>query len=258
MRKHLLAQMLGIGSVAAAAGIAIALAIDWFPKQASAQAGRVDRLFDVLLIISVPVFVLVVTVVIYSVVHFRMRPGEELKDGPPVHGNTRLEIVWTTIPAVVLVALCGYGYAVLHKNEASAANELRVRVNGVQFAWNFGYPAAGGQKAVATNELYLPVGQAVKFDITSQDVIHSFFVPAWRLKSDAVPGLTTHYRVKPDRIGDFPVVCAELCGLGHATMRQVVHVVPRAEFDAWLAKQRAAGGAAASGGGAGSGAGASS
>src|SRR4051794_24461244 len=108
-RAHL-REMLIIGAIASAIGIAVALLINWFPTQASTQAEGIDRLFPVLLFFSAPVFVLVEVVVLYSVWRFRMRPGEELKDGPPIHGNTKLEIIWTAIPAILLVCLCSYAY----------------------------------------------------------------------------------------------------------------------------------------------------
>src|SRR5215217_27584 len=111
-RRHLL-PLLVIGGIASACGIALGLLIDWFPTQASAEGKQIDTLWDVLIIVSVPIFVLVMTVVLYSVWRFRMRPGEELQDGPPIHGNTRLEIVWTLIPALLILGLCVYAYAVL-------------------------------------------------------------------------------------------------------------------------------------------------
>src|SRR3954447_20329453 len=109
--------MLVIGVVASAGGIAVALAIDWFPQVASTQGEKIDTLFDVLLVASVPIFVLVEVVVLYCVWKLRMRPGQELQDGPPIHGNTMLEVVWTTIPALILVGLCAYAYSVLHDIE---------------------------------------------------------------------------------------------------------------------------------------------
>jgi len=238
--KTQLGRMLVIGVIVAALGIALGLLIDWFPVQASGEAKKIDTLWDVLLIASVPVFVLVQTVVLYSVWKFRMRPGEELMDGPPIHGHTRLEVVWTAIPAILLVALCSYSYVVLRDIEkADAASEMQVRVVGEQFTWTFFYPGQGGGKEVSSNQLYLPVGQAVNFTIQSKDVIHDFWVPAFREKIDAVPGINTNYRVTTIREGDYPVVCAELCGLGHSTMRQTAHVLPRQQFDKWLADLRA-------------------
>src|SRR5688572_16887714 len=143
-----LRTMLTIGAIASAIGIALSLLIDWFPVPASTQAGSIDTLWDVLLIASVPVFVLVITVVLYSVFKFRMRPGEELKDGPPIHGNTKLEIIWTAIPAILLVALCTYSYVVLTDIEKAEANSMEVRVVGEQFTWNFYYTDRSEERRV--------------------------------------------------------------------------------------------------------------
>jgi cytochrome c oxidase subunit 2 len=231
-------QMLGIGAIASALGVALALLIDWFPASASTQAGPIDMLWDVLLIVSVPVFVLVVTVVLYSVFRFRMRPGEELADGPPIHGNTRLEIIWTAIPAIILVGLCSYAYVVLTDIEKAQANSMDVRVVGEQFTWTFFYKDQNG-KEIVSNQLYLPKDRPVNFTVQSKDVLHDFWVPAFRMKIDAVRGIDTHLRVTPNRLGDYPVVCAELCGLGHAVMRQTAHVVAPDAFQSWLTKQSA-------------------
>src|SRR3954452_16098845 len=143
--------VLGTILIASAVGIAIGLSIHWFPPNGSTQADKIDTLYDVLVIVSVPVFVLVAAVVIFSVIFFRMRPGQENEDGPPIHGNTTLEVVWTVIPAIMLVSLCTYAYLVLRDIErkpAQAASEMRVQVRGQQFAWDFTYPAAvtGGKK----------------------------------------------------------------------------------------------------------------
>jgi cytochrome c oxidase subunit 2 len=236
-------QMLLIGAVASALGIALALWIDWFPVPASEQAGPIDTLWDVLLIASVPIFVLVETIVLYSAIKFRMKPGEELKDGPPIHGNTKLEIIWTAIPAILLVGLCTYAYVVLTDIEKAQANSMNVRVVGEQFTWTFYYAGDGGEE-IRSNQLYLPVNQPVNFTVQSKDVIHDFFVPEFRMKIDAVPGIDTQLRVTPTRIGEYPVICAELCGLGHSTMRQSAHVMTREDFDARLEelRQQAAGG----------------
>ncbi len=245
----MLLEMLVVGVLASAVGIALALTIHWFPPAASTQAGPIDTLWDVLLIVSIPIFVGVCVVVGFSVREFRMKPGQELEDGPPIHGNTRLEIVWTALPALLLVSLCTYAFLVLHdieKAPAQADKELRVTVTGQQFAWHFTYPQAGG-KAVESDQLYLPVDRSVKFDVLSKDVLHDFFVPAFRMKIDAVPGITTNYRVTPKRLGVYPVVCAELCGLGHAFMRQTAHVVSAGAFSAWIAKQSGGPGGAAAG-----------
>jgi cytochrome c oxidase subunit II len=240
-------ELMAIGFIASVIGIALGLLIDWFPTQASTQAETVDTVWDVLIIFSVPVFVLVMVVVLYCVWRYRMKPGEELKDGPPIHGNTRLEIIWTAIPAILLVALCSYSYVALTDIEEAKADALNVRVVGEQFTWTFYYKDASGEE-IGSPQLYVPRDKPVHFTVQSLDVIHDFWVPAFRMKIDAVPGVDTELRITPKTNGEYPVVCAELCGLGHSVMRQTAHVVDQAEFDRWL-EQRAAG--AAEGGGSG-------
>lgn len=240
MNSRRIALAVVAGLVASGVGIAIGLSINWFPPAASSKAHTIDTLYDVLIVASVPMFVLVTGVVLFSVVSFRMRPGEEDKDGPPIHGNTRLEIIWTALPAIMLVSLCSYAYVVLRDFEHKPAHEMSVDVTSQQFAWSFTYPSAvtGGQPQGST-ELYLPQGQPVQFRIQSKDVIHAFYVPAFRLQLDAVPGQTGTVRATPTRLGDYPLICAELCGLGHSTMRSTVHVVTPAAFQAWLKGKQA-------------------
>jgi cytochrome c oxidase subunit 2 len=244
--KHPVARMIGIGVFASLIGIAITLLMDWFPESASDSAGKIDTLYDVLLICSVPVFVLVMTIAIYSVVRFRAKPGD-MGDGPPIHGNTRLEIIWVTIPFIMVTSLAIYGWITLDDLEAKQKNEMVVNVTGQQFTWTFEYPS----EKLQSKELYLPVDRPIEFKIQSKDVIHSFWVPQFRLKSDAVPGLTTMIRVTPEKVGQYEVVCAELCGIGHSTMRQFVHVLSASEFDSWVSKQRKAAGGGGGGGGGG-------
>jgi cytochrome c oxidase subunit 2 len=242
--------MVVVGLIASVLGILAGLAIDWFPVQGSKQAEKIDTFWDVLIICSVPFFVLVTVVVLFAARDFRMRPGQEHLDGPPIHGNTKLEVVWTAFPALLLVSLCTYAYIVLHDIEKApaAGTERVIGVEGQQFTWTFSYNEGG--KKFKTSQLYVPEGESVRFNINSKDVLHDFWVPAWRMKIDAVPGLTTHYRITPTKLGNYPVVCAELCGLGHAFMRQTAHVLSAADFKAWVGKQTqpAAGGAAGGGG----------
>jgi cytochrome c oxidase subunit II len=236
--------------IAVAIGIVLSYTIHWFPVAASTQAKNTDTLYHVLVIASIPIFVLVVTVILYCIWQFHMRPGDELKDGPPLHGNTRLEVFWTAIPAALLLGLVSYSFVVLHENEKKPAHEIRVGVTGQQFIWTYQYPPSlTGGPPVQSDQLYLPEGEPVKFEIHSKDVIHAFWIPAFRLQEDAVPGITTSYRATPDRLGTYPVVCNLLCGLGHSLMRSAVHVVKPAQFRLWLAGQvhatQAAGGASA-------------
>jgi len=239
------AQLVLLGVVASVLGIALGLLIDWFPTPAATQADPIDTLWDVLVIASVPFFVLVTGVTLYCVWKFRMRPGQELQDGPPIHGNTRLEVIWTVVPALLILGLCTYAYVVMQDVEEAQASEMRINVVGQQFTWTFEYPQGGSSRPVRSTQLYLPEGQPVRFFIRSEDVIHDFWVPAFRMKIDAVPGVTTNYRVTPNRRGNYPVVCAELCGLGHAYMRQTARVLDRPAFDAQLRRLRAGGGTGA-------------
>jgi len=230
-------QMAVIAAVASVLGVVLGLAIEWFPSQASTQASTIDTLYDVLIITSVPIFVLVTAVIGFCVWRFRVRPGEEDEDGPPIHGNTRLEIVWTTVPAMMLVALCTYAFLGLRDIEEAQADEQRIQVTAQQYAWSFEYPNPMGGEPIRSEELYLVKDEPVLFDITALDVIHSFWVPDFRMKRDAVPGITTQLRVTPTRLGTYPIVCAELCGLGHAFMRQNANVLSRQDYDVWMAEQ---------------------
>ena len=235
-KHHSVMPMLVFGTVATAIGIWIVLAIHWFPTDASRQARRIRILYDVLLIASVPIFVLVITVIGFSVYWYRMRPGEELIDGPPIHGNTRLEVIWTIAPALLIIGLVAYSVTVLYANEAKKSNEITIDVTARQWAFEFAYPQPGN-KVVYSPFLYLPNGHPIVFKIRSLDVIHSFFVPQFSEKIDAVPGITTELRITPTKRGAFPVECTELCGAGHAFMRATTYVLTPALFATWLKKQ---------------------
>ena len=237
--------------LAVAIGIVLSYVIHWFPPQAATQAHRTDELYHVLVIATIPIFVLVTTVVLYCAWQFHMKPGEELKDGPPIHGNTRLEVFWTVIPAALLLGMLSYSFVVLHENEKRQAREIAIGVTAQQFAWTFQYPpSVTGGAPLQTHELYLPENESIEFDLHSKDVIHAFWIPAFRLQEDVVPGITTHYRATPDRLGTYPIVCNLLCGLGHSLMRSAVHVLPPAQFQQWLKSSSSsrAGGAAGGGG----------
>jgi cytochrome c oxidase subunit 2 len=224
--------------IALAIGIYLGYAIPWFPVQASAQAHNTDRLYHVLVDASVPIFVLVVAVILYCVWQFHMKPGEELKDGPPIHGNTRLEVFWTAIPAILMLGMVGYSFVILHDNEKKPAHEIQIGVTGQQFFWSFQYPpSVTGGAPIDSYQLYLPVNEPVYFNMKSKDVIHAFYIPAFRLQDDVVPGITTHYLATPDRLGNYPAVCNLLCGVGHSLMRTTVHVVTPTQFRTWIKSQ---------------------
>lgn len=239
------ALLVAIIAIASALGVVLGLVIDWFPTQGSNFASDIDTFWDVLLIVSVPIFVLVATFVLFSIWRWRRRPGEERLEGPPIHGNTRLEVIWTALPAALIAGLCAYATVILLDiQEAPAQGTRVVNVTGEQFAWSFSLNEGG--KEIKANQIVLPVGEPVEFKVRTKDVIHDFWVPEWRLKVDAVPGITTSYSLTPEKQGRFQVVCAELCGLGHAFMRQNIGVVSKAGYEKWVAQAgRPAGGGAA-------------
>ena len=242
------------GVIAIAVGVVLSFEIHWFPPAASKQAHNTDRLYHVLVIATIPIFVLVTGVILFCVWQFRMKPGEELKDGPPIHGNTRLEVFWTALPTVLLLSMVGYSFVVLHENEKKPAKEIQIGVTAQQFYWSFQYPpSVTGGPPINSYELYMPDSESVEFNMRSKDVIHAFWVPAFRLQEDVVPGITTHYRVTPDRLGDYPAVCNLLCGVGHSLMRTTVHVVSPARFHAWIQSQLAKSASTSSTGAAGGG-----
>ncbi len=237
-RRGSLTLAIVAGLIAIALGILLSYEIHWFPVQASAQAHNTDHLYHVLVIATIPIFVLVVGVILYCVWQFRMKPGEELKDGPPIHGNTRLEVFWTALPAALLLSMVGYSFVVLHDNEKKPAHELQIGVTGQQFFWSFQYPpSVTGGAPIDSYQLYLPVNESVYFNMRSKDVIHAFYIPAFRLQEDVVPGITTHYLATPDRIGNYVAECNLLCGVGHSLMRTTIHVVSQTQFRAWIKSQ---------------------
>jgi cytochrome c oxidase subunit 2 len=242
-RQRSLSLTVGLAVCAIGIGIALSFLIHWFPVAGTTQAHNTDRLYHVLVIASIPIFVLVTTVILYAVWQFRMKPGEELKDGPPIHGNTRLEVLWTALPAALLLSLIGYSFVVLYDNEKKPAGvpEIQVAVTGQQFFWSYEYPSkVTGGAPLKSYQLYLPKGDTIYFNMRSRDVIHAFWIPAFRLQEDVVPGITTHYRATLDRLGVYPVVCNLLCGVGHSLMRSEVHVVTPTQFQVWLKSQQGA------------------
>jgi cytochrome c oxidase subunit 2 len=194
-----------------------------------------------MIVLSSFVYAIVLVMLGYCIWRYRAKPGDE-GDGEPIHGNTQLEITWTVIPTVIVVFGAIYSWIVLGDIETKASDALPVNVTAQQYKWTFNYPLASG-KEVSSNELVVPEGRQLDLHLTALDVIHSFWVPEWRIKRDLVPAgpggndIDNEVEVTPDRLGTYNVVCTELCGYGHATMRAPVRVVPAAAFDAWLKRQ---------------------
>jgi cytochrome c oxidase subunit 2 len=228
-------QLLGLGAVAAAITTAVAVLIPWLPESASTESTRIHFVYWFTTVIAIAVFATVVAVLAYSIIHFRARPDDD-SDGPPTHGHTTLEIVWTAIPAVLVTAISIVSAVVLAQNGHAGSDPLVVKVTAQQFAWQFTYP-----NGKTYGSLTLPKGRHVKLDITAKDVIHSFWVPEFSQKQDAVPGQHNTLVVTPTHLGTFPVVCTELCGLGHALMRSHTDVVTPAKFADFMRNGASAG-----------------
>ena len=242
---------------------ATAAAIPWLPEQSSTYAPGIDGLFYLILGISLFFIVLVHVLIVVFVWRYRARPGRRAFY---TRGNRRLEALWFSIPAVILVVLVLLSQSTWARIKTAAvwpAEALTVEVLAEQYAWNFRYAGADGKfgaldptlvdaynpwgrveddpagkdDVLTINMMAVPVNEPVRVLLRSKDVIHSFFLPDFRYKHDAVPGMTMEFHLEATRPGDFPLACAEFCGLGHYRMKGTLHVMPRAEFDTWLAEQ---------------------
>jgi cytochrome c oxidase subunit II len=242
------------------------------PMAASSDAGDVDQLFNFMMTIATGLFLLVEGVLIYSVIKFRRAKGDTT-DGPPIEGNVPLEIVWTAIPTVIVFVLSIYSFEIYNRmggldpmtagdpgpNMAHAHhhgqlvafdperqnialglgaspgskqgnNPLQVKVNGIQYAWVFTYPDTG----VIAGELHVPVNRPVALNMTATDVIHAFWLPEFRIKQDVIPGRETSLVFTPNQIGQYPVICAELCGAYHGGMKTQLYVQSEEDYQKWV------------------------
>jgi len=240
----------------------------WMPLAASTVAPSIDRQFTLTFIAMGVVFVAAQIGLGWFAWKYRDR-GQ----GPRAHyshGNTKLEAVWTTLTAILFFGLLLVGSSIWARERFTPARSdaVQVEVTGLQFAWYFRYPgndgkygrvkpelidaSLGGVSAVGVDSsdpaskddivvgtMMLPVNRQVDLTLRAQDVIHSLFIPSMRFKQDAVPGLMIHMHFTPDKIGDYEIACAELCGLGHYKMHAMLKVVSQADFDAWLAQREA-------------------
>jgi cytochrome c oxidase subunit II len=230
VRRSQILTLVGLGTLAGGIAAAVAYLLPWLPQPASREAGRIDFVFWFVTIICIVIFAAVAGALLYSVMKFRAAPDDD-SDGPPTHGHTGLEIWWTLIPTLLVSAI------VLAKNDRVGKDFLHVNVTARQFAWSFQYPSG---KNMTSGTLRVPVNKSLLLTFTSDDVIHSFWVPEWGQKQDTVPGIHPTLHITPDKVGRYPVICTELCGLGHATMRTWAIVMTQTAFDKWLKGQSAA------------------
>jgi len=222
----------------------------WFPENVSTFGAEMDFMFLVILGITGTIFLLVEAALIYFVIKYRHREGRQ---AVYVHGNTKLEVIWTAIPfaIVVLIAVMSMGPWMRVRNpERFPPAALTVEVTAKQFEWNVKYPGPDNVLGTADdftgrNRLTVPNGRPVHVVLRAEDVIHSFFLPELRVKQDAVPGMEIPIWFEATRPGEYVIGCAELCGLGHYRMRGSLVVLDGAEFDAWNASGGSQAGAAA-------------
>lgn len=203
------------------------------PAQASAQAVPVDWMWDLQVIAMSFLFALIIVPLFYSLVVFRRKKGET-GDGEHIEGNTPLEITWTVLPLFAVLSFAYLGAYTLGETRRVDPQAMEIKVTAQQFAFTFEYPDYG----IVSNELFLPVGKQARLSMTSTDVIHSFWVPEFRIKQDIVPGLTTEYRITPTEPGSYEVRCAELCGASHAYMLAPVQVVSQNSFESWVGERQ--------------------
>ena len=216
----------------------------FLPESVSSYGDQIDRLFWAILWITGVFFFVVQGGLLFFVLKYRARPGRKASY---VHGHTGLEVVWTIVPALILLVLTVSSQKVWTQIRGLGRvprDSLQVEVLAEQFAWNIRYPgpdqAMGTADDITTiNELHLPIHRPVLITLKSKDVIHSFFLADFRVKQDAVPGLTTHVWLEARKAGQYEIRCAELCGLGHYRMRGQVTVESEEDFKRWLAKTKA-------------------
>jgi cytochrome c oxidase subunit 2 len=218
---------------------------EWgLPPSASSYAGEIDRIYYMILIVTGLAFVIVEATLVWFMIKYRGRPGRKAYY---THGSVKAEVIWTAVPAVVVVVigiLSGGVWNEIRGRDSVPPDAMPVALAAKQFEWNATYAGADGQLGTdddftTRNIVQVPVNRPVVVHLSSEDVIHSFFVPAFRVKHDAVPGMVARVWFEATQTGEFDIACAELCGLGHYRMGGRVVVQEQAEYERWLAEQAA-------------------
>ena len=217
--------------------------LSWLlPPGASTFVGEIDWLYNTILVICGIAFILTEAALVWFLVKYRGRPGRK---AVYTHGNATAEYIWTGVTSIVVVwiglASAG-GWHRIKGHDGAPANSYPLRITAKQFEWHITYPGRDGKIGTADDytvrsQLHLAVNRPVKIDLESEDVIHSFFVPPFRIKQDAVPGMHIMVWFQPTQVGTFELGCAELCGLGHYRMRAVVTVHSQDDYDRWVTEQ---------------------
>ena len=248
MRRGAIVRLVVLGIVLGLGATAVAVFISWLPEQASVQAEEIDFVFWFVTVICIVVFAVVASIAVYSVLKFRAPPDDD-SDGLPIHGHTGIEIVWTVVPFILVTAMGIVSAVALARTEKIPDDAMVVNVIGRQFAWQFLYPPENAPdpgedalecdadpvrpRCVTSSELHLPVDVPIHLRLRADDVIHSFWVPEFRQKQDLLPGTVRSLAITPTRVGEYEVLCTELCGLGHSVMRSAAIVSTQADFDQW-------------------------
>lgn len=229
---------------------------DLFPTVGSHEAEDFDSIFRFLLVLGIPVFTFVIAVVTYAALTWRIRGEAPDGDGPPIRGHGWIPRIWLAVTAgLAIFVMIHPGLTGLAKLQSSATAygwgkeeaDLEINVTAFMWQWTFDYPDGTQVSVTKGGEVVIPVDKYVKFNVNSIDVVHSLWIPAFRMKIDAVPGRTTFMTVHPTEVGDYRedqsyrVQCAELCGLDHSKMWLPVRVVTESEFEAWLASLKSQG-----------------
>jgi cytochrome c oxidase subunit II len=263
VRRGAIVRLVVLGIVLGLGATAVAIFIPWLPDSASDQAEEIDFVFWFVTAICIAVFAVVASIAVYSVLKFRAPPDDD-SDGLPIHGHTGIEIVWTVVPFILVTAIGIVSAVALARNEELPDDHMVVNVVGRQFAWQFLYPPEDAPdpgddalecdgrgvaaRCLSSGQLHLPVNVPIYLRMRADDVLHSFWVPEFRQKQDLVPGEVTTLVITPTKVGEYEVVCTELCGLGHSVMRSAAIVSTQADFNTW---KREAGMQTSGGGGAG-------
>jgi len=216
--------------------------LQWLPEDVSTFGGEIDSLFYLIYYITAATFILVTVLMVVFLVMYRERPGRR---ATYTHGNTSLEIIWTIIPAAILIVLSFMSVSTWAKVKRHAPDsDFELQVAAKQFNWDVVYPGADGKFGTDDdvkfdNDLHVPVNKVVRVQLSSKDVIHSFFLPNLRLKQDAVPGRTILVWFEATKPGKYEIPCAELCGFGHSGMKGWLYVHTPEEYAKWAGENLA-------------------
>ncbi len=214
--------------------------LSWLPEDVSTYGHEIDSLFYLIYYITAATFILVTVLMVVFLIMYRERPGRRATYS---HGNTTLEIIWTIVPAAILIVLSFMSVSTWAKVKRNApASDFEVQVTAKQFNWEVVYPGADGKFGTQDdvkfdNDMHVPVNKVVRVHLTASDVIHSFFLPNLRLKQDAVPGRIILVWFEATKAGKYELPCAELCGFGHSGMKGWLYVHTPEEYQQWAAEK---------------------